>query len=217
MRLPHAGAFVVIEQYPGRQVRHIDGWFPWHDSQLILHVASNTLKLPRGVTQGLVTLDDPADVFFWRYRVLTNRPSDAKHLLTASVKWQIEQLRQFYPQRGVEVRIQPGRLVVRKHYLFRYASQLERFVQLSLDLYDQLLLAQSSGVEIVSSSQPAVPHPMVCQVCGDVIETDLVWCRRCRTPHHRDCWEFTGVCSVYACGETEFVEANGRPPSSSLP
>lgn len=27
-------------------------------------------------------------------------------------------------------------------------------------------------------------------------------CGRCGAPHHPDCWEYAGGCSVYACGET---------------
>lgn len=29
--------------------------------------------------------------------------------------------------------------------------------------------------------------------------TDVVQCRKCKTPHHRTCWEYMGKCSTYAC------------------
>jgi hypothetical protein len=43
-----------------------------------------------------------------------------------------------------------------------------------------------------------------CPVCATAIErADLVLCRRCRTPHHADCWRYARRCSTYACGERE--------------
>jgi hypothetical protein len=42
-----------------------------------------------------------------------------------------------------------------------------------------------------------------CPVCQDDAPTRLVRCRTCRTPHHADCWEFTGLCAVFACGSRQ--------------
>lgn len=44
---------------------------------------------------------------------------------------------------------------------------------------------------------------VICRVCGDALGSEAALaCRSCGTPHHKDCWEFTGVCSVYGCGAT---------------
>lgn len=67
----------------------------------------------------------------------------------------------------------------------------------------------------------------VCIVCGELLdgEADVVRCANCETPHHRDCWEFQGVCAVYGCGSersrgaegplretaTLFIEADAEP------
>lgn len=46
---------------------------------------------------------------------------------------------------------------------------------------------------------------MNCLVCGDGIqEGNRVQCRGCDTPHHRDCFEYTGKCAVYACGSRTY-------------
>lgn len=45
----------------------------------------------------------------------------------------------------------------------------------------------------------------VCKVCGEEIHQDRVDCVSCVAPHHRDCWEFNGGCSIYGCGGTEAV------------
>jgi hypothetical protein len=57
-------------------------------------------------------------------------------------------------------------------------------------------------------------EPVICRVCGEQLgaETALA-CRDCGTPHHDDCWKFTGGCSVYGCGGTRAVPYSTAPPS----
>jgi len=44
-----------------------------------------------------------------------------------------------------------------------------------------------------------------CEVCREALgATTAVRCARCETPHHQDCWEFVGRCSVYACGSAAY-------------
>ena len=43
--------------------------------------------------------------------------------------------------------------------------------------------------------------PPTCKVCGEPIDGGaVVLCSSCNTPHHRDCWEYVGACSIYGCG-----------------
>ena len=43
----------------------------------------------------------------------------------------------------------------------------------------------------------------LCQVCGEEIAEQLcVYCANCATAHHRDCWNYLGHCSTFACGST---------------
>lgn len=39
----------------------------------------------------------------------------------------------------------------------------------------------------------------ICQVCGTDAPLAWVRCERCETPHHRDCWNYNGACSTFAC------------------
>lgn len=45
----------------------------------------------------------------------------------------------------------------------------------------------------------------VCRVCGTDIDEAPRLCPKCDTPHHPDCWTYTGTCSVYGCGGGEGV------------
>jgi hypothetical protein len=53
-----------------------------------------------------------------------------------------------------------------------------------------------AGIEVVEISSRAAQ----CQICGCVIDEAPVRCASCGTAHHADCWEYNGICSVYACG-----------------
>lgn len=40
-----------------------------------------------------------------------------------------------------------------------------------------------------------------CQICGTAMEERVVYCAKCRTPHHEECWMYNGACSTYGCRE----------------
>lgn len=44
-----------------------------------------------------------------------------------------------------------------------------------------------------------------CQVCSETMETRVVYCGKCRTPHHEECWSYVGTCSTYGCREIRFT------------
>jgi hypothetical protein len=46
-----------------------------------------------------------------------------------------------------------------------------------------------------------------CQVCGEKMESRVVYCAKCRTPHHEECWSYVGQCSTYGCREIRFTRA----------
>ncbi len=55
-----------------------------------------------------------------------------------------------------------------------------------------------------------------CQVCGGAMREDLVACARCRTPHHRSCWNYVGRCSTYACGSTRSQDLREGPRAEEV-
>lgn len=38
-----------------------------------------------------------------------------------------------------------------------------------------------------------------CQVCGMPMKEGVVRCELCRTPHHEECWQYAGRCSMFGC------------------
>lgn len=44
-----------------------------------------------------------------------------------------------------------------------------------------------------------------CPVCGTKMDDLVVRCAACRTPHHAECWEYAGKCSMFACAGKKFV------------
>ena len=47
----------------------------------------------------------------------------------------------------------------------------------------------------------------LCLVCGCLLGSGVVRCASCRTPHHEECWRWTGECSTYACRERRWVRS----------
>jgi len=43
-----------------------------------------------------------------------------------------------------------------------------------------------------------------CQVCLEKMDSRVVYCAQCRTPHHEECWSYMGMCSTYGCREIRF-------------
>jgi hypothetical protein len=37
------------------------------------------------------------------------------------------------------------------------------------------------------------------------MESRVVYCGKCRTPHHEECWSYVGQCSTYGCREIRFT------------
>jgi hypothetical protein len=58
-----------------------------------------------------------------------------------------------------------------------------------------------------------------CPVCACSIfegaeDDPVVWCKRCNTPHHADCWQYNGGCALYGCREQappDLVEIENWP------
>ena len=148
------------------------------------------------------------------YVVQANDADMALAFLSPSVRWSIEKLGRLAPPGGMLVSINPERLLVQvDRNLGQTFDALAIAVHEALVLHDGLKEGVASrlsdGIAIVAAgpTQDDDTGPPICKVCGEPILTPGVICTTCRTPHHADCWQFIGACSIYGCNGKQSVSA----------
>ena len=188
----------------------------WPDDRLSLEIVPRILA---GVSHlPSVSVDSASFDGYFVVRAFDDR--EARLWVSEGVRWQVERLRHFAEPEQVEVALSRGRLTVKKQGRMRRFEELEEFCRLVLGLYDQAMLTRSVGIEFVDTGEAQPIHEAICQVCGENIVTEMVVCRRCKTPHHQDCWQYYGSCSTYGCRETVFQTprvAGSDPAPSARP
>ena len=141
--------------------------------------------------------------------VQANDPEMARDFLTAPVRWALANLLRLGPPGGMLVSINPERMLVQvDRNLGASVEALASGVREALTIHDGLRTGVAArlgeGVSIVAAGPASAEDagPPVCKVCGEAISgagSPKVFCSTCRTPHHRDCWDFIGACSVFGC------------------
>jgi hypothetical protein len=158
--------------------------------------------------KGTRLVDSGHPEFDRSFVVRANDPDMAQEFLRAApVRTSIESLLRMAPPAGMLISINPERLLVQvDRNLGTHASLLEFAVRDALIIHDGLLysvsLRVSEGISITSAgpaSSMETGTPPECEVCGDPIAGAHVVCSACRTPFHRDCWNFIGGCSTFGC------------------
>jgi hypothetical protein len=140
--------------------------------------------------------------------VQANDAEMARDFLSPQVRWAIGNLQRLVHLGGMLVSINPERLLVQiDRNLGHNTEALIHAVTEALAIHDGLQLGvrrrMTEGISIVDT--PGLVDedsgPPVCKVCGEPIDGGpVILCASCRTPHHRDCWEYVGACSIYGCG-----------------
>jgi len=148
------------------------------------------------------------------YVVQANDPEMAREFLAAPIRWAIDNLHRLAPPGGMLISINPERLLVQvDRDLGAGADALAHAVQQALTIHDGLLqgvaarMAQGVSIVAVGPTPAEEAGPPICKVCGEPILAPGVLCTSCRTPHHRDCWEFVGRCSIYGCDGKQSIPA----------
>ena len=157
---------------------------------------------PRG-TRPVLTGDHEFDHGFI---VQANDAEMACSFLSPHVRAALKNLVRLAPPVGMLVSINPERLLVQvdRNLAFE-AEALPAALREALIIHDGLRSGVESrigqGIAIVEAGPALLAEAgsPVCKVCGDPIVSDAVQCGTCLTPHHRDCWEFVGSCSIYGC------------------
>jgi hypothetical protein len=147
------------------------------------------------------------DDFDARYVVKSDEPAFVRAFLDEPTRLAVDDLRNLIGNDRILVSLNGSRLMVRKQQILSRVEDLSVFAELAGRLYDRLVASwqRESGIEILEEAAASPAEDPVCQVCGSRIPAEgRVYCRKCRTPHHQDCWEYNGKCSTFGCGEERF-------------
>ncbi|MDB2687596.1 hypothetical protein N9Y42_10330, partial [Mariniblastus sp.] len=133
-------------------------------------------------------------------------PVEAKRQLNKEIRWQLENLRRSSATGQLRIRTSRQSLEIAVPDDLRNCQPLDDFVRMSLKLYDLFALQETTGLNFVNDDEVQLVESMKCPICSEEIETEVVCCLRCQTPHCRDCWSYNGECATYACNETRYTE-----------
>jgi hypothetical protein len=135
---------------------------------------------------------------------------DLRELLTLPVQQQIDRLRRFLGNNDIYIAFGSRDLLVKKRSYIKDFQTLVHFTELALQLYDISARPPDEGIEFVEEAAEPNVQGAMCQICGEEIEDQVVFCRRCKTPHHQDCWNYYGACSTYGCREKKYMRPDSR-------
>jgi hypothetical protein len=175
----------------------------WPDYRFRCEIFPQNLHPNASAIWNLRDIQTGDNAFDAQFTVRGADPQEVRHLLQDGVRWQINRLHHLFSDKGLYVLIQRGQILIQRPRTLRY-EDLAKFVKRGFELYDQIMLTRAAGIEFLAEDEAQPLGDVICKVCGEEIVDEMVFCRRCKTPHHRDCWKFTGACSVYGCGEKRY-------------
>jgi hypothetical protein len=169
----------------------------------IFYYQTRTALLPP--RRGLWQVEFDWDDFRRRWQVMAEDGDAVRQLLSDGVRLAIELLWRQPAPAEMTISLSPGWLVVRKIWHSPSGADLEMLVERTCALSDQINLAAAAGVEFVAGEEAQLLEDSRCGVCGEGLASDIVVCSRCNTPHHQDCWQYSGGCATYGCGSRDCV------------
>jgi hypothetical protein len=200
-------------------------------TQFSITWSSRTLRCeiyPQDVMGGLRKLLGVQDIeigspaFDAAYIISGNDAAAVRELLTPAVQDCIQRLAALDPgalsidlRRGIQIKWSGGALTITKPCNLTTFDTLEQFVSLAAELFTAASTPSAAGIEFLGETSEREQAQSQCQVCGEPLNGDLVYCAACQTPHHRECWEYFGGCSTYACGQKRCVERSSRRRKAS--
>lgn len=205
VRFQYGATHVLINTYKaGNKNFHTQIHINWVDAHFRLEIYPDWSDIRPRPLRGMQNVDIANEEFEQRYTIRSNSSEETASFLSDGVRWQIDRLRHLHGSDDVYLAIHRGRLLIKKPAALFIFHDLEEFTQLALELYDQSMLTRMVGIEFVEDGVQMI-NEAICQICGEEITTDMVFCRRCKTPHHLECWQYYGSCAVYGCQEQRYV------------
>lgn len=150
-----------------------------------------------------LSIGDPA--FEAAYIVRAADAHFARSFLDSGARELIEEGRRLGAGGRLRINLDPLRLRVRKEEPLSAPGDLAALVRVGLGLLERVREAVESREAVqYFDAPPAADVKPHCPVCAAAVTDRRVTCRRCKTPHHRECWEYARACSMFACGEPRF-------------
>lgn|GEM_PF-789459 len=185
----------------GRVVTELVIDWPLADYWCRIISAKRNVKVPRRLHEVTAATQLCSPYF----RVFSDDAQSAQLMLTDGVQWQLRNLARNSFGRDLLVELAVDRILFQiDGYVWRYDTVMS-FMESALEFYDQIMLTRCEGIDFVDGEEMTTLSDGKCSVCGEQAIGDLVFCKRCKTPHHRECWHYNGMCTIYGCGETNFV------------
>ncbi len=160
-------------------------------------------QLPKGTR--LLKLGIPD--FDREFVVQANDLEMARDFLSARTRGSLAMLHRMGHIGGMLLSVNPERMLVQiDRNLGSSADALGIAVREALVLHDGLTegvtcrLKQGISIVDAGESDDEPTGPPTCKVCLEPItDGPIIVCAVCNTPHHRDCWDYVGACSIYGC------------------
>ena len=210
IRMSHRGYPVLVDVYStgGKHPTYYTQLrLPWPEANFRLEVYPDGVLSSFRKFFGMQDIEIGSPGFDNAYIITGSSRDEVREFLNPSAQQVVSQLRSLWGTYEVYVSVVRGQLLVKKRQLARTRDELEQLVSLCTELFDSAADRISEGIEFTTDVTAKIPESVVCQVCGDEITSNdnRVRCRRCKTPHHRDCWTYFGACSTYGCGGQKFI------------
>jgi len=201
----------------GQNTIHTQFSIAWPNRDLRCEIYPQNMLAGLRKLLGVEDIEIGSAQFDTAYIISSNNPAAVRQMLTTAVQACILRLAALEPggftfgaQRDIQVKWIGGQMTVTKPCWLSTYDALEQFISLSAELFLASSAQSSAGIEFVEEMREPDEAESQCQVCGEPLATDLVYCAACQTPHHRECWEYFGGCSTYACGQKRCVERPRR-------
>ena len=211
VRLKFQGYPALLKYVHVSKQTHTVFTITWPDDRLRCEV------YPQDIFSGFRKLLGAHDIeigsaqFDAEYFITGNNPAAVRELLTSEVQGYVFRLASltatnFFATREIQVKWAGGVLTVTKPIRLSTFESLEQFLSLCGLLFTAAMRTRATGIEFLSDVKEPDTAEAQCQVCGESLTGELVYCASCETPHHRDCWQYFGGCSTYACGGKNCLE-----------
>lgn len=189
---------------------------PWTRVRIYWSTPRRLRVVPEGFSSWLrrafggsdVSLGDPEfDAAFW---VESSDPAWARAILDADIRRRLQDLTRtgtWLAPANVTLDVGPEGLMLRvSRVIVNRPNELENLIQGAAAVLRKIRGgAPTPGVKLAAVETQA---GSACPVCGHRVEGDGRNCPKCGTPHHADCWKYSGGCAIYGCA------ARARTPAA---